>query len=53
MIALYNSDGTQKENYSFSNGEKYAYGLVVISETSYGSGVYYVSTHMREFNFNY
>lgn len=53
MIAEYNSDGTQKENYSYLNGADYSYGLVVIDETEYDSGVYYVSLHDRNFNFNY
>ncbi len=52
MVAVYDSDGTQKENYSYVNGEKYAYGLVVVAK-DYSSDTYYVSSHMREFNFNY
>lgn len=52
IVAEYDSDGTQKENYSFVNGEDYSYGLVVIKE-DYDNGVYYVSTHQRNFNFHY
>ena len=52
MVAEYDSDGTQKENYSFVNGEDYSYGLVVIKQ-DYDSGTYYVSTHQRNFNFHY
>ena len=52
IVAEYDSDGTQKENYSFVNGEDYSYGLVVIKE-NYDNGVYYVSTHQRNFNFHY
>lgn len=52
MVAEYDSDGTQKENYSFQNGEDYSYGLVVIKQ-DYDSGTYYVSTHQRNFNFHY
>ncbi|MCM1023608.1 MAG: hypothetical protein NC395_06070 [Prevotella sp.] len=52
MVAEYNSDGTLKENYSFINGEKYSYGLVVVKQ-DYDSGTYYISTHQRGFNFNY
>ncbi|MDE7302010.1 MAG: hypothetical protein K2N60_01675 [Oscillospiraceae bacterium] len=52
MVAEYDSDGTQKENYSFQNGEDYSYGLVVIKQ-DYDSGAYYVSTHQRNFNFHY
>lgn len=52
IVAEYDSDGTQKENYSFVNGEDYSYGLVVIKE-DYDSGAYYVSTRQRNFNFHY
>ncbi len=52
MVAEYDSDGTQKENYSFQNGEDYSYGLIVIKQ-DYDSGAYYVSTHQRNFNFHY
>lgn len=52
IVAEYDSDGTQKKNYSFVNGEDYSYGLVVIKE-DYDSGTYYVSTHQRNFNFHY
>ena len=52
MVAEYDSDGTQKENYSFQNGEDYSYGLVIIKQ-DYDSGTYYVSTHQRNFNFHY
>ncbi|MBP1559958.1 MAG: hypothetical protein J6C96_01775 [Oscillospiraceae bacterium] len=53
MVAEYNDDGTQKLDFMYSAGRDFAYGLVKIAETKIDSGVYYVSVHHRNFNFNY
>lgn len=52
MVAEYKDNGSQAYDYSYTAGRDYSYGLVVVDETKWNSGVYYVSLHYRNFNFN-
>ena len=51
MVAEYNDNGTQKKDYNFSSGRDYSYGLIIIKETQWDSGVYYVAGHHPNYNF--